>query len=411
MNPSDPVDTPPDPVEIARTARELQRRAPLDAASYLETQPDLMAASVLSALPVDFAGKVLRRLPEDRRQIIAPMVRNEVAEQWALCQQFPENSIGRLMSPPTGMLTPEMSAAQAIEAIREWNQHTPITYGYVLNEEGQLLGVVVMRDLMLADSQSSIRSIMVTYPFYFTPQTLVDDAMHDTVYRQYPVYPVCDENRKLIGLVAGYLLFEEQNFSLSQQAGSMVGVGKEEHFNTPLRRCLQMRMPWLQFNLLTGFLAALVVAVFENTIAQIVVLAAFLPVLAGQSGNTGCQSLAVTLRGLTLGEYGIEAMQKLLRKEALLGLVNGLAVGLVAAAAMAGYAYLTGTAHPWLLGAVMLLAMVGSCVISGMTGVLVPLTLKRLGVDPATASSIFLTTATDIASLGLFLGFATLIVL
>jgi magnesium transporter len=157
--------------------------------------------------------------------------------------------------------------------------------------------------------------------------------------------------------------------------------------------------------------AAFVVSLFEDTIAQVVVLAAFLPVLAGQSGNTGCQSLAVTIRALTLDEFKPGVFRQVLAKETLLGTLNGAVVGVVAGIAMIAYAITAGAAEPVALGVVVFLAMTGACVASGMTGVLVPVTLQRLGADPATASSIFLTTATDVVSMGLFLWLASLLVL
>jgi magnesium transporter len=207
------------------------------------------------------------------------------------------------------------------------------------------------------------------------------------------------------------MLFEQQHFAISAQAGSMVGVQKEEHATTGWRSSLRMRHPWLQLNLLTAFAAAFVVSLFEETIAQIVVLAAFLPVLAGQSGNTGCQSLAVTIRGLTLNEFQPGVFRKVLAKETLLGLLNGSIVGVVAGMAMVFYANFTGAEQPLALGLVVFLAMTGACLASGMTGVMVPITLQRLGADPATASSIFLTTATDVVSMGLFLWLANILVL
>ncbi len=141
------------------------------------------------------------------------------------------------------------------------------------------------------------------------------------------------------------------------------------------------------------------------------VLAVFLPVLAGQSGNTGCQALAVTLRGMTLGELQKGKEKRLVTKEAFLGLLNGSLVGVTAGLGM--YAYATMEHHPaaLTLALVVFLAMIGSCLISGVSGALVPMTLKKLGADPATASSIFLTTATDVASMGLFLWLATRLVL
>jgi magnesium transporter len=190
----------------------------------------------------------------------------------------------------------------------------------------------------------------------------------------------------------------------------MVGVEKEERLATPWPRSLRFRHPWLQLNLFTAFLAAAVVGAFQGTIDRLVVLAVFLPVLAGQSGNTGCQALAVTLRGLTLGELRRGDASRLVAKEALLGLLNGALVGVTAGLGMLLVARAQGQPEALALGLVVFAAMVASCVVSGLAGALIPLTLRRLGADPATASSIFLTTATDVASMGLFLSLATLFV-
>ena len=166
----------------------------------------------------------------------------------------------------------------------------------------------------------------------------------------------------------------------------------------------------MQLNLLTAFVAGAVVGIFQDTLDRLVILALFLPVLAGQSGNTGCQALAVTLRGLTLGELKPGKERALVIKEAFLGLMNGAIVGLVAGAGMYYVAAWQGSEHALFLAIVVWLAMIGSCVASGVSGAMVPLTLKRLGADPATASSIFLTTATDVISMGLLLGLAALLI-
>jgi magnesium transporter len=228
--------------------------------------------------------------------------------------------------------------------------------------------------------------------------------------RHYPAYPACDSSGVLVGLVRGQAMFEERAFAITAQVGSMVGVEKEERLSTPLLQSLKMRHPWLQINLLTAFIAAAVVAFFQDTVDRLVILALFLPVLAGQSGNTGCQALAVTLRGMTLGELKPGSERRLVTKEATLGCFNGMLVGVTAGLGM----YVTATAQSQpsalLLSFVVFFAMIGSCVMSGLSGALVPLTLKRFGFDPATASSIFLTTATDVASMGLLLGLATMVV-
>jgi magnesium transporter len=247
-------------------------------------------------------------------------------------------------------------------------------------------------------------------PFALQSSMLTMDAMKLVLDRHFPVYPVVDADKRLVGLVRGQSMFEAQAIEISLQAGSMVGLEKEERLATPLARSLKMRHPWLQFNLLTAFLAAAVVGVFQETIDRLVILALFLPVLAGQSGNTGCQALAVTLRGMTLGEMRPGAARPLISKETWLGMANGAGVGLMAAIGM----YITAAGqhqqHPFMLAFVVFAAMVFSCVASGLSGALVPLTLKRMGFDPATASSIFLTTATDCVSMGTLLFLATILV-
>jgi magnesium transporter len=390
---------------------EAQRRAPLDVAQILLEESDETVGAVLRQLHTAPAYRILLRFPKERRHRIVPLAGNQVEDPWKEAQKFPQDSVGRLMEPAVATVKPDETVAMAVDKLREWVHEALITYAYVVDDEGCLQGVLVMRDLLLAEPDDELRTVMLPEPFYLQPDMTVQDAMKEVVYRHYPVYPVCDFKGKLLGIVQGYMLFEHQHFEISAQAGRMVGVGKEEHATTDWHRSFKMRHPWLQINLVTAFVAAFVVSLFEDTIAQVVVLAAFLPVLAGQSGNTGCQSLAVTIRGLTLDEFKPGVFHRAVVKETLLGTLNGAVVGLVAAIAMIAYAIHSGADQPAILGLVVFLAMTGACVASGVTGVLVPLTLKKLGADPATASSIFLTTATDVVSMGLFLWLANILVL
>jgi magnesium transporter len=320
-------------------------------------------------------------------------------------------SVGELMSPPAGVFRRQATVAETIEQLRVLTQASFITYCYVTDESGRLEGVVVMRDLLLARPEATLGEIMLTDVFALEDDLPLADALKAALSKHFPVYPVADAEGRLVGLIRGETLFAEQAIEISAQAGAMVGVEKEERLSTPLKRSLLLRHPWLQINLLTAFIAAAVVGLFENTLGQLVILAVFLPVLAGQSGNTGCQALAVTLRGMTLGEVQAGSERKLVMKEGLLGLCNGLLVGTMAGLGMVAYATMQGEAQPWLMGMVVTVAMTCSCVISGLSGALIPLTLKRFGADPATASSIFLTTATDIASMGIFLGLSTILLL
>lgn len=324
---------------------------------------------------------------------------------------FPEDSVGRLMEAPLALLSPEMTVEETVEQLRQLVRRAFVTYGWVVDDAGRLVGILVFRELLFAERGQRIEELMLREPFALRPEQSVLDAMRDALRRHFPVYPVCDASGRLLGVVRGQSLFQEQAFELSAQAGAMVGVEREERLHTPWYRSLRSRHPWLQLNLLTAFVAASVVGVFEATLDQLVVLAVFLPVLAGQSGNTGCQALAVALRGITLGELEAGGARAVVLKEALLGVLNGALVGVTAGLGMYAYARWQGNEAPHLLALVVLLAMIGACTVSGVAGALVPLGLRRLGADPATASSIFLTTATDVVSMGMFLGLATWIVL
>ena len=412
--PNPASDAAPDPgheAQIKKLVADVEQTSSAQAVQLLLEQSDQVIAEVLLALNHSLALKTLARFKKDRKRAILAALPAARSEQWDLNLHYPMNTVGRLMEKPVGQFAPDVTVKQAVEQLRKMVKEAFITYGYVTDAQGKLRGVLVMRDVLLASPSQRVSEIMLRDPFALTPRMSVQDAIRGVWNKHFPVYPVCDEEGKLIGLARGYALFEEQNTRISAQAGAMVGVEEGDRLSTPWFRSFKFRHPWLQINLLTAFLAAAVVGTFEETIGQVVVLAAFLPVLAGQSGNTGCQALAVALRGLTLGDLKKDKEKFLLTKEAWLGFLNGTFVGVIAALGM--YAYAAFQSHPQasMLAFVVFLAMIGSCVISGIFGAFVPITLKKYGFDPATASSIFVTTATDVASMGLFLTLATWLVL
>ena len=317
-------------------------------------------------------------------------------------------TVGDLMTPAIGVFGPDVTVGQATETLREQVRTAFITYLYITDEADKLLGLVVMREMLLASPETKLREIMLASPFALERDMDLADALRAALHKHFPVYPIVDGQGRLVGLIRGADLFANRAIQLSAQAGEMVGVDDEEGLMTPLGRSLRLRHPWLQVNLLTAFVAAAVVGLFEDTLSRIVILAVFLPVMAGQTGNTGCQALAVALRGMTLGEVNAGSMGHLVRKEGLLGLTNGLLVGVTAGLGMFAYALIQGEPEPVWFGIVVLIAMVVACTVSGIAGALIPLTLKKLGADPATASSIFLTTASDVVSMGVFLGLASI---
>ena len=395
--------------DIDALAAAVMTSGPHEAADLLRDKPVDAVSAALQRINPAFVQDVLEHLPQKLREAVIEHA-EAVGEQWERNLTYEADTLGRLMEPPVAVFSPSQTIGQATERVRELVRKVFVTYGFVIDAEGRLVGVVTMRDLLLAPREQRLEDVMLRDPFFLTPETGLMEAMKRVLNRHYPVYPICDDAGKLIGQVRGQTMFEEQAYEISAQAGEMVGVDKEERLTTPWPRSLKFRHPWLQLNLLTAFIAAAVVGFFQDTIDRIVILAVFLPVLAGQSGNTGCQALAVALRGMTLGELRAGRERALVIKESFLGLLNGALVGVSAGVAMFFVARAQGHPNAITLGAIVFAAMICSCIISGLSGAMIPLTLRKLGADPATASSIFLTTATDVASMGIFLSLATLLI-
>lgn len=402
------TEVPSSPEDLAQALSGLDAQA---AAALLEKAATPPAMGALRLMDPQAAESILAHLPAEPKDRITGALPGEVRAQWAENLTFPKGSVGRMMDPVWAVFRPGTSVAQAIESLRELVKREFITYAFVTDAEDRLVGVIVMRDLLFADPAARLEEVMLKAPFSLRADMQLMDAMRQVLTRHFPVYPVTNSQGVLVGAVRGRRLFEAQAIEISAQAGSMVGVEKEEKLSTPWPRSFKYRHPWLQLNLLTAFVAGAVVSLFQSTIDELVILAAFLPVLAGQSGNTGCQALAVTIRGMTLHELKKGSTYRLLAKESLLGMLNGSLVGLVAGAGMFLLAKGQGNPQALPLALIVVAAMTGSCVVSGLFGAVVPIVLKRLGADPATASSIFLTTATDVASMGLLLSLATVFLL
>ena len=391
-------------------AAQIRSLPPEEAAALIERTVPTEAVEALMQLNPALVQNILKQMEKGPRRFLTASAPAEVAEQWKRNTQYAEGTIGRLMEAPLAVFSPQMTVGEATEALRPLVRSAFVTYVYVVDAEGRLAGLVTMRDLLFNDRAAHLSDVMLANPFALRPDLPVPDAMKLTVNRHYPQYPVTDAEGRLVGLVRGAALFELEAFEITAQAGSMVGVEKEERIASSIKQSFKFRNPWLLINLITAFAAGGVVAIFQGTLDKLVILAAFLPVLAGQSGNTGCQALAVTVRGITLGDVKQGMGKRLMSKEALLGLANGAVTGFLCGIAMYGYAIYENNPHALMLGFVVMMAMIGSCCLSGISGALVPLVLKRLGADPATASSIIVTTATDVSSMGLMLGLAALLI-
>jgi len=259
-----------------------------------------------------------------------------------------------------------------------------------------------MRDLVFRKPERKLEDIMNR-----DVKFLWVDADQEEIARRFEHYhymglPVLERDGRLVGLVRASDVIQVAQAEATEDMQLMVGLSGEERALTPWHKSIGRRLPWLYVNLATAFLAASVVSLFEATIARWTVLAVFLPIVAGQGGNAGVQTLTIIIRDLALGEISTGDGRRALTKELILGLLNGLAIGLVVG--LGGYLW----KGDWRLGLIVGIAMLLNMVAAALSGVLIPYGLKAIKVDPALASSIFLTTVTDVAGFFIFLGLAAL---
>jgi len=338
---------------------------------------------------------------ERRRELLAglrPAVRDDLERLLA----FPENTAGRLMERAYVGARPTMTVQQALQRLQDSAIRRARSM-FVITPEQRLAGRVDIQDLALASADEPLSSLMQPVEGYVTALAPREEVVELLDRTRLDSVPVVDAEGKLMGVVRYRSLFRAIEDVATADLQKMVGVSADERALSSAGFSVRRRLPWLHINLLTAFLAAAVVGLFEDLIAQFTALAVLLPVVAGQSGNAGSQALAVTIRGLALKEIGMREWRKVLNKELLVGATNGLALALTCGAGVYLWSMSLG------LALVIGVAMVLSMIAAGISGALVPIMLTRLGQDPATASSIILTTVTDVAGFFSFLGTATLL--
>ena len=230
---TDSIAKEPDHAQIEALLTRVVAHAPSEAVEMLKSYPDDFIANMLTLLNPALAQDVLERFRSERRQKIIAAAPPETRQQWVRNEAFPESTIGRMMEPALAVFDPKATVAQATQELRHFVKTAFITYLFVVDQNEHLLGVVAMREMLLARPDQRLEEIMISRPFYLTPDMPIVDAMRATMVRHYPVYPVCERHGKLIGLIRGQMLFEAETVELSLQAGTMVGLEKEERLTTP----------------------------------------------------------------------------------------------------------------------------------------------------------------------------------
>lgn len=371
------------------------------AAQLLDLEHPNQAAQQLSELPPARAMSILMALPEDVREQV--MTACDTGSAWLRSEAFPQGTVGGQLEEPVAAFRTGTSIAMAVDLLRDLMPKRELNQFYVVSQENRLLGIVALKQLLFADRGQTLDQIMHKNPCTLKPEWTVSEAIAKFAPQPKLTYPVCDDEGLLLGQIHTHRLHEQQAFELSGQPGYLVGVDHDEQWASPLMLKFQFRQPWLQIHLFMLFVVGAIVGKFQDDFAKATVLVIFLPVLAGLCRNIGSQSLACTLRGLSLSNTAKRVRRQVL-KETWLGLVNGFVIGSISAAGM----YIVASRHPeqvetLAMALVTGVAMMLSCAMAGFLGAAMPLLIRKMGFNPAMAANLVMSGLSDIFCLSLFL--------
>src|SRR5919106_5711023 len=370
-------------------------------AALLATRSAEEIAKLAQEIPSDDAAALIDYLPEELSAAVLDLMRPKESGVVENLLEYDEQTAGRIMNPHVFALNEDMTVGEAITALQNARDVEMVFYLYVVDERRHLVGVVSLRRLLLVSPETPLKRIMTADLLSVRVDTDQEEVARLVASYNLLAIPVVDEENKLVGVITVDDVIDVIKDEATEDIYRLAGVAGDERAFTPAGESLRKRLPWLSINLATAFMAASVVALFEGTIERITALAVFMPIVAGMGGNAATQTLTVVVRGIALGELSWSNSRKALLKEALVGLSNGVVLGLVAALV----AWVTrGNAT---LGLVLCAAMIINMFVAATAGTLVPLGLRAANIDPALASSVFITTLTDVFGFFSFLGLAT----
>ncbi len=383
-------------------SRILDRLTPDNATRIFSHLPETIAGMLLQDGSSNVMVQILGHLPEEDRSRHLSNLPDTVQREYKRLMAYPPDSAGRLMDTNFLVFRESMTVKQAMKRLRLPGKRTSRTL-YLVDAGNVLKTRMEIQDLVLADYNKELREYARPVRVVLHPEDPREEVVQKLEEFKLTSLPVVDISGYLVGVVRHDALIKAAEEEATVDIQTMFGVGENERALSGPGVAIRNRLPWLEINLLTAFLASAVVGLFEGLIAKFTALAVLLPVVAGQSGNAGAQALAVTMRGLALREISVRHWGKVVVKEMWVGFVNGIAIAVTTAAGVYVWSRSIG------LGLVIGLSMILSMVAAGIAGASVPIVLTRLGKDPATASSIILTTVTDVAGFFSFLGIAMML--
>jgi len=388
--------------EKRRAASTLKELPPELLPQIFEALGDERLGQILARLELDDRVEVADQLDPERRDRVIDLLPENRRSELLQAELYPPQSAGRVMTTRLVSLHEEMTAQQAIERLRETGDTLEtILYVYVVDDKESLRGVVPIRRLVFAPPERLCSEIMIHNPVSVRADADQEQAAALVSRYNLLAIPVVNEEDRLLGVITVDDVIEVIEEEATEDMYLLAGLSEEDRIFSPASRSIRKRLPWLLANLGLALVAASVVWAFQSTLEELVALAFFMPVVAGMGGNTGIQSLTVTMRAITLGEIAFSSGLRAISKEVTVSVANGFVLGVISGT----IAYFLEDSA--VLGVALFLAMVITMGVAGIMGASVPLLLKAAKLDPAVASGVIVTTTTDIVGFTTFFGAGT----
>ena len=388
-----------DPEKSAYVLAELDHAT---GAQLLEQLDKETITEVLQEMPSDDAADIIGYMPEGLAEEILNIMQDEDSDEIEQLLQYDEDSAGGIMSTEIFALDEDVSVQSAIEALQQAGDVEMVFYLYVTNQHEQLVGVLSLRQLLTVPGASRLGDIMTKD--VISVRTDMDQEEVARLVEKYNILavPVVDENNRLMGLITVDDIIDVLRQEATEDIYKMAGASEEEHlYGFKSFKIARLRLPWLITNLFGGVITGYLMWAFKLTIKEVIALISFIPVITGMGGNVGGQSATIVVRGFATGKIDMSTMRQVFFKELRVGMIMGAVCGLVV-----GLVAFFWHHNPY-LGLVVGLAMLAAMTVAATMGVVAPMVFKRLGIDPAIASSPFVQTANDITGILIYFALAT----
>lgn len=367
--------------------------------------PETSQKLILNEMSSDELVDLLETVTPDRANNILEKLHKEDMDEVRELLNYEPDTAGGIMATEFLSVKESMTVGETLKYLQMESPDAETAYYiFVLDEEEHLKGVVSLRDIVISDFGTSILDIMHEKVISIPVNMDQEEVGHIFEKYGFLIMPVVDDMNKMLGIVTVDDIMEVLRDENTEDIYRLAGVQEGERVEGSIGGSVRRRLPWLYINLITAIAASLTVSMFEGTIQRVVTLATFMPIVAGMGGNTGTQTLTIIVRSIALGELTFENAKRVLLKEIATGIIMGLAVGAVVA--LIGFLWVGKPVFGLVIGLAMLLNMAAAT----LAGFLVPITLKKLKIDPALASAVFVTTVTDVLGFFFFLGLATVLI-